>query len=72
MKLPDRIFDPVDRHLAALLERLASKAGAPREHAEAVGLAGALASLRAREGHGCVQLDEEGGTTLAAVAEPGV
>jgi exodeoxyribonuclease V alpha subunit len=72
MKLPDRIFDPVDRHLAALLERLASKAGAPREHAAAVGLAGALASLRAREGHGCVQLDEEGGTTLAAVAEPGV
>lgn len=71
MNLPERIFDPVDRHLAALLERLALKTGATPAHAHAIGLAGALVSLRAREGHSCVQLAEEGGTTLTAVPEPG-
>ena len=69
--LPRALFTDIERHLAALLARLASEAGAAPDAADAVGFAGALAGLRAREGHTAFRPGHEGGRVLSGVEADG-
>jgi len=62
--LPRALFTDIERQLAALLARLSAESGADPAAAEAVGLAGAFAALRAREGHTAFRPEDEGGRIL--------